>query len=121
MTNAIRPAIDLPSALLALTEALRQTSLPELLTASQAARALKIDVKTLRAAVRARQIHFVLIGRRKKFTPADILAYIDSQRDKPPCPSINRSAPRTTSMTSGSKVIGITELRARRIAKKQKR
>ena len=55
-----------------------------LLTEDEAAEALRICARKLRAARQAGKLHYVLIGRAVRYTPEDLTAYIDSLRQVQP-------------------------------------
>jgi excisionase family DNA binding protein len=116
--TAIDP--NLSTAILALAQAIGQDGVPELMTAAQAAKALHIDPKTFREEVRAGNVRFIMIGRRPRYTAADLRAFLESKKGAPPCPSISRRAPRSTTTISRSKGGGIVELRAQTISKRQR-
>jgi hypothetical protein len=89
--------------------------------AARAARELCISTKTLREHVRAGEIAFVPIGRGEKrprlaFDPQDIRAFIERNRSRAACPSIDPKTARTTSSTSKSGELGFMALRAARTA-----
>ena len=83
-----------------------------LLTAREAAAELRVSERVFRAHVQAGDVKHVLIGRRRRYTASDLEEFINTRRQK--CPSTNRRGSRTTSTTSGGKVIGITEARLSR-------
>lgn len=90
-----------------------------LYSAKEAAGALDIDTKTLRAHVRAGDIRYVLIGtgqkkQHRKYTRSDLEEFIESRREVPVL-GTSRMSRGSGASTSSSQVIGFTELRARRL------
>ncbi|MAY19758.1 MAG: hypothetical protein CL955_03990 [Erythrobacteraceae bacterium] len=69
---------------------------PTLLTETEAAQRLHVCERTLRKARQAGRLHFVKLGRRICYTPADLAAFIDNQRQcaANPAPATN-PAPKT--------------------------
>jgi excisionase family DNA binding protein len=57
-------------------------TVPALLTMQEAADRLNISTKLLRAEVRARRLRFILVGKRRRFTPQDLEDYIAGQRQE---------------------------------------
>jgi excisionase family DNA binding protein len=84
----------------------------------ETAEMLGISTRTLVAHVNAGDIRYVLIGKRtRKFTQADIDAFIEAKRQ---CPSIAPKIRRTGTLTSLSTVGGFMAQRAQRLAARQK-
>jgi excisionase family DNA binding protein len=94
-----------------------------LLTPAEAARDLKISVRTLRGHVDDGAIRYIIVGRGKKrpriaFAPADIEEFERQRRrrkakiETKPCRSIGRKARHTGITTSGSNVVAFSALRA---------
>jgi excisionase family DNA binding protein len=89
-----------------------------LYTMDEAAEMLGISTRTLVGHVTAGDLRYVLIGKRtRKFTQADIDAFIESRRQ---CQSIVRKTARTGTLTLLSREPGFMEARARRLAERQK-
>ena len=88
--------------------------LPTLLTEAEAATALHVSPRTLRALRGDGKIRYVRISPRVvAYTTADIEEYIERQtkQDAPKCPSTNPRKAGSGTSISDSKVIGITALR----------
>lgn len=97
-----------------------------LLTPKEAAERLHVSTKTLMGFVDDGNLQYRNMGRGKikrriAFTEADIDAFIASraQRDVP-CRSTRPKSPRSTNMTSNSKIVGFTALQNARLAEKQR-
>lgn len=79
--------------------------------ANAACRILGVDVKTLGALVEGGAVRFVLVGKTKRFTEADLRAYL-SRETELPCPSTSRKTAASGNTTSSRKVVAFTALRA---------
>ncbi|QUD90431.1 helix-turn-helix domain-containing protein [Phenylobacterium montanum] len=90
-----------------------------LITALAAAALLGLDVKTLRALTDAEVIRAVTVNRVRRYSEAEIRRYL-IEGPSAPCPSTNRTRAPTSNTTSSSRVVGISELRAKRLAAKQR-
>jgi hypothetical protein len=87
------------------------------LTLREAATALEMDEKRLRAAVRAGRLRYVAPGEgrtrvRRRFLLVDLLEFLNRER-RQECPSTSVPTPRSTGATSGSRVSDFAILRAR--------
>ncbi len=86
----------------------------------EAAQMLDISVKTLRGHCNAREIRFVLTGKRtRKFAANDLEEFIESRRAE--CPSTNRKTPQTGTLISKSKVYDFMALREQRTRQRHAR
>ena len=84
----------------------------------ETAEMLGISTRTLVAHINAGDIRYVLLGKRtRKFTQADIDAFIEARRQ---CPSIAPKIRRTGTLTSLSTVGGFMAARAQRLAARRK-
>ncbi len=86
-----------------------------LLSQAEAAEALGVSVKALRREVKAGNLRFILIGKRRKFVVRDLEEFIDSKRIV--WPSIEGRGRPTGNSTSRSRVVGFEEA-VRRLAGK---
>lgn len=95
-----------------------------LITAQKAAELLGVDEKTLRIMGESGVIRSVIVGAStRRYTEADIRAFLAGERfgEVKLCQSTNRRTARSGNMTSNTGVIGFTEARAKRLARKPKR
>lgn len=83
--------------------------------AKTACQIIGVDVKTLAALVEGGAIRFVLVGKTKRFTEADLRAYL-SRETQLPCPSTSRKTAATGNTTSSKKVVAFTALRGSRVS-----
>ncbi len=80
---------------------------------AEAAEQLDISIKTLRAHCNAREIRYVLVGKRtRKFTDGDLQEFIENRREL--CPSTSRKTRLTGTSISRSRVYDFTARRERR-------
>lgn len=82
---------------------------PVLMTQQQAADYLGVSLERLRAEVSKGRMTYVRVGERRKFTEADLLAWID--RRKATCPSTAGKTPPSGGTRSRSKVLDFAEAR----------
>lgn len=95
----------------------------DLLTADEAAQRLRIGRRTFDGHVRRGDIHYIAVGLgekriRKRFDPADIDRFRDSQR-RAECPSLSVPARTRTRMTSESMVVDFQGLLEQRRAERR--
>ena len=91
----------------------------------EAARLLGMDVKTLRAHVKAGNIRFVSMGLgltklRREFALSDILEFLEQMRRRE-CPCTNALTRPTTTMTSSGGTLGFMARRAKLTAERRRR
>ena len=93
------------------------------LNLAEAAKALEMDEKGLRADAASGKVKYVLRGqgsarKLRRFLLSDLLDYLNAQR-RQECPSTSVRTPRSTGASSGSTVFDIADLRRKRRSAKQ--
>lgn len=101
-------------------EGISSAPLPRLLyTTAEALQMLGIkSEKTLNKHIRMGQLRYVLIGRSRRFDPADLREFIE--RSKVPWPSISATTVTTGGTTSPLKVVGLEAVRKQLAGKTRK-
>ena len=99
----------------------------QLLHGKDVAPRLGVSLKTLDDYADDGEIRYIDLARggknkRRRYTEEFIAEFLErrTRRDVKQCPSTGPKAPRTTTSTSGSNVLGFMAQRARRISEKQK-
>jgi excisionase family DNA binding protein len=85
-----------------------------LLSLKEAAERLDICTKTLQRLIEARELPYVLVGRRRKIDSKDIERFIEDHKHVAPGPSISRPARRSAHANSRPEVYDFEAGRERR-------
>jgi excisionase family DNA binding protein len=93
---------------------------PLLYTSDEAAKMLRISTKTLLAEIKAGRLQYVLVGKRRRFKPADLDAYVERQGRGWQEDDVWRSFATGRRASTRSRVIGFDEARAMTRKKKPK-
>lgn len=89
---------------------------PLLLTAAEARARLGIGEKVFRRHVRAQDIPAVMIGKRRKYDPADLFAFVHRQKQAAQCQSTGPKSRRIGTTISNSEAYDFSAARALRTA-----
>jgi excisionase family DNA binding protein len=85
-----------------------------LISLNEAAERLDICVKTLQRLIQAREMPYVMVGRRRKIDSKDIERFIEDHKHVAPGPSISRPARRNANASSRTGVSDFAAERERR-------
>ena len=103
------------------------TQMTELRTPREAAKLLRVSIKTLNGHIRDGELRYINIGRgakkpRKMLTDMDIDEFIQrrTRRNVPQCQSTSRKARPTSNTTSNGEVLAFTALQRERTGAKLK-